>query len=85
MRSETPALDFRGGIDRVDYESSSDAVTAFRREAKGQSVIVVLNFGDAPQYVDVDADVAGTNLVSGENVLDEGTVEVESVAVLEER
>jgi hypothetical protein len=60
-------------------------VTAFRREAKGQSVVVVLNFGDAPASVDIDADVDGTNLVSGETVVDEGTVEVESVTVLEER
>jgi glycosidase len=85
MRSETPALDFRGGIDRVDYEADSDQVTVFRREAKGQSVVVALNFGDAPEYVDIDADVDGTNLISGDNVVDEGTVEVESVAVLEER
>ena len=85
MRSETPALDFRGGIDRVDYEADSDRVTVFRRESKGQSVVVVLNFGDAPEYVEVDADVDGTNLISGRNVVDDGTVEVESVTVLEER
>jgi glycosidase len=84
-RTETPALDFRGGIDRVDYEASSEKVTAFRREAKGQSVVVVLNFGDAPEHVAVDADVDGTNLVSGEHVVEDGTVAVESVAVLEER
>jgi glycosidase len=85
MRSGTPALDFRGGIDRVDYEADSEQVTVFRREAEGQSVIVVLNFGDAPEYVEVDAEVDGTNLVSGEHVVDDGTVAVESVAVLEER
>jgi glycosidase len=85
MRSETPALDFRGGLERIDYEASTDRATAFRRKAKGQSVVVVLNFGDAPQSVEVDADVEGTNLVSGETVVDDGTVTVESVAVLEER
>jgi glycosidase len=85
MRSETPALDFRGGIDRVDYEADSEKVTAFRREAGGQSVVVVLNFGDAPEYVDVDADLVETNLVSGERVVEDGTIAVESVVVLEER
>ncbi|WP_380675797.1 alpha-amylase MalA [Salinigranum sp. GCM10025319] len=84
-RKRTPALDFRGGIDRVDYEADSEQVTVFRRAAKGQSVVVVLNFGDAPEYVEVDAHVDGTNLVSGENVVDDGTIEVESVVVLEER
>jgi glycosidase len=84
-RTETPALDFRGGIDRIDYEASSEKVTAFRRESKGQSVVVVLNFGDAPETVEIDADIEGTNLVNGERVVDGGTVEVESVAVLEER
>jgi glycosidase len=86
-RTETPALDFRGGIGRIDYEADSEKVTAFRREANGQSVVVVLNFGDAPEYVDVDvdADLAETNLVNGEAVVEDGTVVVESVAVLEER
>jgi glycosidase len=84
-RTETPALDFRGGIGRLDYEAASEKVTAFRREAKGQSVVVVLNFGDSPQRVELDADVDGTNLVNGDSVLADGAVEVESVVVLEER
>jgi glycosidase len=84
-RAETPALDFRGGVDRVDYEASSDRVTAFRREGNGQSVVVVLNFGEDAAHVDVDADVDATNLVDGERVVDDGTATVDSVAVLEER
>jgi hypothetical protein len=48
-------------------------------------VVVVLNFGDSPQRVELDADVDGTNLVNGDSVLADGAVEVESVVVLEER
>ncbi|WP_267643473.1 alpha-amylase MalA [Haloarchaeobius amylolyticus] len=80
-REETPALGPEGDFERVGYESDSNAVVAYAREAE-ERYVVVLNFGDLPATVHLDEDV-----VPGDIVYDEAgghpttEVEVESVAV----
>ncbi|MCU4717279.1 glucodextranase DOMON-like domain-containing protein [Halapricum hydrolyticum] len=85
-RDEIPALahdaDFRGAY----YESDSESVVAYGRDAGDQKVVVVLNFGDDPARVDLRGPVSTTDLRTGDDlgVDDETTtVEVDSVAILE--
>jgi len=87
-REEIPALahdaDFRGAY----YESDSENVVAYGRDAGDQTVVVVLNFGDDSARVDLRGSVSTTDLRTGDDLGVDGdgettTVEVGSVAILE--
>jgi glycosidase len=90
FRDATPALQYGGGFSRVEYDSDSPSVVAFRRSdpETDESYLVVLNFGDLPARVEFDdaVDVDATDALTGESVRDDdGDLSVESVAVLPER
>jgi len=87
-RKEVPAL--RDGSELVGayYESDSEQVVAYGRDAGDQKVVVVLNFADGTEKVALRGPVSTTDLVSGADVGVDGDdgrtyVEVDSVAVLE--
>jgi hypothetical protein len=89
-----------GGDDSVEPVALSpapDHLVAFRRAVGGSgaeggaggedtdALIVVCNFGDGPETTTVvDTAVGETDLLSGESVVVEGVVQVESAVVLRE-
>ncbi|MFB6078113.1 MAG: alpha-amylase MalA [Halarchaeum sp.] len=85
-RREVDALSGDAALVRVPYDVASgapDRVVAFARDAGDDAVAVVLNFGDDPATVSLDAAADDTDLVSGDAVgTDDGRVRVDSVAVL---
>jgi len=87
-RKDVPAL--RDGSELVGayYESDSEQVVAYGRDAGDQKVVVVLNFADGTEEVALRGPVSTTDLVSGADIgvdSDDGRthVAVDSVAVLE--
>ncbi|MBX0322866.1 alpha-amylase [Halomicroarcula sp. F13] len=82
-RETTPALGPAGDYEPVPYESDSDAVVAFAREAD-ERYVVALHFGEGTASVSVPGErVATRDVVTGTDVAGDGdTVTVESVAVL---
>jgi glycosidase len=88
-RESTPALGYRGGFERVDFESDSEEVVAYARttpedeDAEHDRYVVACNFGDGPATVSFpDESVGSTDRVTGESVERGSEVEVESVVVV---
>jgi len=82
-RDAHPALGYEGDYEPVEVEASHGGVVAYARQAEGERVVVVLNFGPLSESVAVDADVDTTDLVSGDDVnAPAADVEVEDVVVL---
>jgi glycosidase len=84
-------------VERVRLSPAPDHLVAYRREVGGDggdagdssedtdALVVVCNFGDEPETTTVvDATVGETDLLSGESVVVEGVVQVESAVVLRE-
>ncbi|WP_256391071.1 alpha-amylase MalA [Natronoarchaeum rubrum] len=83
-RDAHPALGYEGDYEPVEVEASHDGVVAYAREAEGERLVVVLNFGPVAESVAVDADVETTDLVSGDDVnAPAADVEVDDVVVLQ--
>ncbi|WP_123539378.1 alpha-amylase MalA [Halosimplex salinum] len=93
LRREYPALATDAALRRTDYRVRSgwdDRVVAFRREAAdataeaadGDTVVIVLNFGDEPATVAVDVETGDTDLLTGDRIDADGGLRVESVAVV---
>jgi len=88
VRREHPALSGEATASRTRYEVRSgapDRVTAYEMTAKGESTVVVLNFGSGPATVSVP-EAGNVDALSGESVaVDDGSssaVAVQSVVVL---
>ncbi|MFB6222206.1 MAG: alpha-amylase family glycosyl hydrolase [Haloarcula sp.] len=84
LREEYPALR-ASGVTRVPHTvegSESDTVVAYERSDGTETLVVVLHFGEGTATVSLDIPVRGTGLLSGDQVLEDGRVEVEDVAVL---
>jgi cyclomaltodextrinase len=99
LRREFPGLGTGedASVDRVRLSPAPEQLVAFRREVGGDggdpgdssddtdALVVVCNFGDDPETTTVvDATVGETDLLSGESVVVEGVVQVESAVVLRE-
>ncbi|MCU4716530.1 glucodextranase DOMON-like domain-containing protein [Halapricum hydrolyticum] len=87
-RKEVPALQHDAALRGAYYESDSEQVVAYGRDAGDQKAVVVLHFGEGTETVALRGPVSTTDLVSGTDVgieSDDGLthVEVDSVAVLE--
>jgi cyclomaltodextrinase / maltogenic alpha-amylase / neopullulanase len=89
LRREEPALQSAAALERVSFETGTEAAVAFTRSApeRERRVIVALHFGEGAASVALeDGAVAdGTDLLTGDAVFDSdaGTVAVDSVVVLE--
>jgi glycosidase len=88
-RESTPALGYRGGFERVDFESDSEAVVAYARMAPGgedaehDRYVVACNFEGGTATVSFpDESIEPTDRVTGESVEQGGEVEVENVVVV---
>ena len=80
---ETPALDARASLDPVDatvHEGDPRGVVAYGR---GGAAVVVLNFGDDPATVAVDAPVSTVDRVTGDEVGRPEGVRVRDAVVLD--
>jgi glycosidase len=99
LRREFPELGTADdeSVEPVSLSPAPDHLVAFRREVGGDSdctgdcgdetdaLVVVCNFGDDPETTTVvDGSVGETDLLSGESVVVEGVVQVESAVVLRE-
>lgn len=88
-RNATPALQYRGGFERTDFESDSERVVAYARtapegvDAEHDRYVVVCNFGDEPATVSLPGETVGTtDRVTGESVGTGDRLSVESVVVV---
>jgi glycosidase len=88
-RESTPALGYRGGFERIDFESTSDRVLAYARtapegaDAEHDRYVVACNFGDDPATVTFPGEaVEPTDRVSGESVGHGEGLSVENVVVV---
>ena len=80
-RNEHPPLRAEG-VEAVEYDAESDAVTAYAREDEsGERLVVVVNFDVEPQVVSVEV-TDTTDLLTGEDVSDGEGVVVEDAVVL---
>jgi glycosidase len=99
LRRTFPDLGTGGddSVERVRLSPAPDHLVAFRRAVGGSgaeggaggedtdALVVVCNFGDGPETTTVvDTTVGETDLLSGESVVVEGVVQVESAVVLRE-
>ncbi|WP_440764178.1 alpha-amylase family glycosyl hydrolase [Natronorubrum sp. DTA7] len=86
-RREEPALQTDASLERIAYESETDAMVAFARFAPegGRRVVVAIHFGEGSATVALEESVSETDLLTGELVVDSttGDVVVDSVVVLE--
>jgi glycosidase len=82
-REATPALGPDGEFERIDYQSDSEGVVAFAREAE-ERYVVALHFGDGTASVSFPGEqVDRRDAVSGTDIdARAGAVTVDSVAVL---
>ncbi len=87
LRREEPALQSTAALERVSYETETDAAVAFARAApdRDRRVLVAIHFGEGSASVALEDEAFGrTDLLTGEIVVDrEGVVTVDSVVVLE--
>nr|WP_226006812.1 alpha-amylase family glycosyl hydrolase [Natrinema salinisoli] len=89
LRKSHPALQAGADLERIGYDSDTDAAVAFARtdSESGRRVVVVLHFGTGSATVEVDEPVGETDLLTGANVgggIDrDRTLSVETVVVLE--
>ncbi|NGM69570.1 alpha-amylase [Natronolimnobius sp. AArcel1] len=93
LRRTHSALQTDATLERIEYDTETDAAVAYAREDKnGTRVIVVLHFGEGEATVRFDEAVAETDLVTGSTVTRADTaaseglstgVTVDTVAVLE--
>ncbi|MEF8829251.1 MAG: alpha-amylase family glycosyl hydrolase, partial [Haloarcula sp.] len=60
----------------------SDAVVAYERTDGDETLVVVLHFGDGTATVSLDTPVGDTDLLGGDPVTGNGTVQVDDVVVL---
>jgi glycosidase len=88
-RNATPALGYRGGFERVDFESDPERVVAYVRttpdgaNAEHDRYVVVCNFGDEPASVSLpDEVVEPTDRITGESVASEDGLSVENVVIV---
>ncbi|WP_458210581.1 alpha-amylase family glycosyl hydrolase [Haladaptatus sp. NG-SE-30] len=81
-RREHPALQ-SNHVERVDYDSDSDAVIAYVRETEAgdERLIVLLNFDSQPHTVGIES-VGTTDLLTGEDVSVENQIQVDNVVIL---
>ncbi|WP_265108018.1 alpha-amylase family glycosyl hydrolase [Halosolutus halophilus] len=87
IRQAEPALRSDAALERIPYEADTDHAVAFARSApgSGRRVIVAIHFGEGAASVAIEESIDGTDLLTGDAVLDPetGTIVVDSVAVLE--
>jgi len=83
-RGSVPSLDYSAGFERVAYDADTDRVTAFRRTTGDGAHVVVLNFGEGTETVEVAPDVDATDAVTGRSVGVEGGVAVDDIVVVPE-
>ncbi|WP_264782960.1 alpha-amylase family glycosyl hydrolase [Haladaptatus sp. T7] len=57
-----------GTVERVEWESDSEAVVAFAREMDAERVVVALNFSERPQSVRIDERIEAEDLVTGRRI-----------------
>ena len=87
-RKEVPALQHDAPLRGAYYDSDSEQVVAYGRDAGDQKAVIVLHFGEGTETVALRSPVSTTDLVSGSDLGVESDddlthVEVDSVAVLE--
>ncbi|RKD95176.1 alpha-amylase family glycosyl hydrolase [Halopiger aswanensis] len=69
LRQSHPALRTAAALERIAYETDTDAAVAYARDdSAGNRVVVLLHFGDGSATLRIDESVAATDLVSGEAV-----------------
>lgn len=84
-RQAQPALATEAALERVSYEvieGWEDRVVAYARVGDEQTVVVILNFGEEPARVTLDAVTASRDLVTGSDVGDGESIMVRDVVVL---
>ncbi len=86
-RRTEPALRTAATLDRISYETDTDMAVAFARSAPedDRRVVVAIQFGEGTASVTVAEPIDGTDLLTGETVVDPetGAIVVDSVVVLE--
>ena len=88
-RESTPALGYRGGFERVEFESDSEDVVAYARTAPGgedaehDRYVVACNFGEGTATVSLREELVDpTDRVTGESVGSGDGLAVENVVVV---
>ncbi len=86
-RRTEPALRTAATLDRITYETDTDAAVAFARSTPDDDrrVVVAIHFGEGTAAVTVEEPIDKTDLLTGESVVDRetGAIVVDSVVVLE--
>ncbi|WP_019991944.1 alpha-amylase family glycosyl hydrolase [Natronorubrum tibetense] len=87
IRREESALQTDASLERIAYESETDAMVAFVRfvPEEDRRVVVAIHFGEGAATVELEEQVDETDLLTGESVVDSATgdIVVDSVVVLE--
>ncbi|MEF8840993.1 MAG: alpha-amylase MalA [Haloarculaceae archaeon] len=88
-RESIPALGYRGGFERIDFESDSDRLVGYARtspvgaDTEHDRYVVACNFGDDPATVSFPGEaIEPTDRVSGESVGHGEGLSVENVVVV---
>ncbi|MHC3379031.1 alpha-amylase family glycosyl hydrolase [Haloarcula sp. H-GB5] len=84
LRSDHTALR-APGVHPIPYTvetGDADSVVAYERTDGDETLVVVLHFGDGTVSVSLDTPVADTDLLSGDPVGSDGTVEVGDIVVV---
>ena len=82
LRHELEPLQSDGDVVPLSVAPGDDRVTGYAREAGGERVHVLLNFGDGPTTVEQHPAVERTDLVAGESVAAGEGVTVDDAVVL---
>ncbi|MEY7848483.1 alpha-amylase family glycosyl hydrolase [Natrarchaeobius sp. A-rgal3] len=74
LRKSHPALQADATLERIEYETETDAAVAYARDdsERRRRVVIVLHFGEGTATVGIDEPVAGTDLLTGETDLSTG-------------
>jgi glycosidase len=60
----------------------TEAVVAYERSDGDETLVVVLHFGDGTATVSLETPVGDTDLLGGDSVTSDGTIQVDDVVVL---